>query len=77
MPESVLLEVQEELLDWNGLGLSVMEISHRSPEFVEIAKQAESDFRDFSTTFHSPECMETFPLVNIISAILTINFLLK
>ena len=33
MPESVLLEVQEELLDWNGLGLSVMEISHRSPEF--------------------------------------------
>ena len=46
MPESVLTEVQEELLDWNGLGLSVMEISHRSPEFIEIAKQAESDFRD-------------------------------
>ena len=46
MPESVLLEVQEELLDWNGLGLSVMEISHRSPEFIEIAKQAETDFRD-------------------------------
>ena len=46
MPESVLLEVQEELLDWKGLGLSVMEISHRSPEFIEIAKQAESDFRD-------------------------------
>ena len=46
MPESVLLEVQEELLDWNGLGLSVMEISHRSPEFIEIAKQAETDFSD-------------------------------
>ena len=46
MPESVLLDVQEELLDWNGLGLSVMEISHRSPEFIEIAKQAETDFRD-------------------------------
>jgi phosphoserine aminotransferase len=46
MPESVLLEVQEELLDWKGLGLSVMEISHRSPEFIEIAKQAETDFRD-------------------------------
>ena len=43
MPESVLTEVQEELLDWNGLGLSVMEISHRSPEFIEIAKQAECD----------------------------------
>ena len=39
MPESVLKEVQEELLDWNGLGLSVMEISHRSPEFIQIANR--------------------------------------
>tara|TARA_B100000579_G_scaffold62550_1_gene45821 strand:- start:1212 stop:2291 length:1080 start_codon:yes stop_codon:yes gene_type:complete len=46
MPTEVLLEVQEELLDWNGMGISVMEISHRSPEFMEIAEQAESDFRD-------------------------------
>jgi len=46
MPEPVLKEVQEELLDWQGLGLSVMEISHRSPEFIEIATQAEKDFRE-------------------------------
>ncbi len=46
MPDIVLEEVQQELLDWNGMGLSVMEISHRTPEFIEIAKQAESDFRD-------------------------------
>ena len=46
MPEPVLKEVQEELLDWQGLGLSVMEISHRSPEFIEIAEQAEGDFRE-------------------------------
>ena len=46
MPEVVLEEVRQELLDWKGIGLSVMEISHRSPEFVEIANQAESDFRD-------------------------------
>ena len=46
MPEVVLEEVQQELLDWRGMGLSIMEISHRSPEFVEIANQAESDFRD-------------------------------
>ena len=46
MPDVVLEEVQKELLDWNGLGLSVMEISHRSPEFIEIADKAESDFRD-------------------------------
>ena len=46
IPEVVLEEVQQELLDWKNMGLSVMEISHRSPEFIEIAKQAESDFRD-------------------------------
>ena len=46
MPDIVLEEVQQELLDWKGMGLSVMEISHRSPEFIEIANQAESDFRD-------------------------------
>ena len=46
MPAIVLEEVQQELLDWNGMGLSVMEISHRTAEFIEIAKQAESDFRD-------------------------------
>ena len=45
MPDMVLEEVQQELLDWKGMGLSVMEISHRSPEFVEVAEQAEEDFR--------------------------------
>ena len=48
MPLSVLEEVQSEMLDWKGLGLSVMEISHRSDEFQEIAREAESDFRDLS-----------------------------
>ena len=46
IPLEVLEEVKEELLDWKGLGISVMEISHRSKEFTEIAKEAESDFRD-------------------------------
>ena len=46
MPNEVLEEVQQELLDWQGLGLSVMEISHRSEEFIEITRQAELDFRE-------------------------------
>lgn len=46
MPLPVLEEVQEELLDWKGLGLSVMEISHRSKEFVDISSEAEADFRE-------------------------------
>ena len=46
IPEEVLLEVQEQLLDWNGLGRSVMEISHRSQEFMALAQESEQDLRD-------------------------------
>ncbi len=46
LPTEVLAEAQSQLLDWNGQGLSVMEMSHRSPEFVTIAAEAEQDFRD-------------------------------
>ena len=40
LPEEVLLEVQKELLDWRGAGLSVMEMSHRSKEFQSIIDDA-------------------------------------
>ncbi|WP_250462694.1 3-phosphoserine/phosphohydroxythreonine transaminase [Microbulbifer litoralis] len=46
LPEPVLRQAQEELLDWAGLGCSVMEVSHRSPEFVAVAERAERDLRD-------------------------------
>lgn len=46
LPEEVLKQAQAELLDWQGRGLSVMEMSHRSDEFVEIARTAEQDLRD-------------------------------
>ncbi|WP_285765073.1 3-phosphoserine/phosphohydroxythreonine transaminase [Biformimicrobium ophioploci] len=46
LPEPVLLQAQQELLDWQGRGCSVMEVSHRSPEYVEVAQQAEQDLRD-------------------------------
>ena len=46
LPVEVLEEVKEEILDWRGLGLSVMEISHRSDDFQQITNEAESDFRD-------------------------------
>lgn len=45
MPLVVLEQLQEELVDYRGLGLSVMEMSHRSVEFAEIAERAESDLR--------------------------------
>ncbi|MGN0354735.1 MAG: 3-phosphoserine/phosphohydroxythreonine transaminase [Muricoprocola sp.] len=46
LPEEVLKEVQDEMLDYKGSGMSVMEMSHRSKEFDEIIKEAEQDLRD-------------------------------
>lgn len=46
LPEPVLRQAQEELLDWGGRGCSVMEVSHRSPEFLAVAERAEQDLRD-------------------------------
>ena len=46
LPEAVLQRAQAELLDWQGKGLSVMEMSHRSDEYTAIAEKAEQDLRD-------------------------------
>jgi len=46
LPEAVLLEAQSEMLDWHGTGLSVMEMSHRSKDFAQIAEEAEADLRE-------------------------------
>jgi phosphoserine aminotransferase len=45
LPLSVLERIREELLDWRGSGMSVMEMSHRSPEFEGIAARAEEGLR--------------------------------
>lgn len=46
LPEEVLKEAAEEMLDYRGCGMSVMEMSHRSPEFEEIIITAEEDLRE-------------------------------
>jgi phosphoserine aminotransferase len=46
LPEEVLAQAAAEMLDWNGSGMSVMEMSHRGKEFMAIAEQAEADFRE-------------------------------
>ncbi len=46
LPEEVLKQAAAEMLDWNGSGMSVMEMSHRGKEFVAIAQQAEKDLRE-------------------------------
>jgi len=46
LPNAVLQQAREELLDWHGSGMSVMEMSHRSKEYLSIAEQAEADLRE-------------------------------
>ena len=46
LPEEVLKEAADEMLDYNGSGMSVMEMSHRSKEYDDIIKTAEKDLRD-------------------------------
>jgi phosphoserine aminotransferase len=46
LPIEVLEQARDEMLDWQGSGASVMEISHRSKPFVEVAAQAEADLRE-------------------------------
>ncbi len=45
LPDEVLLQARDELLDWHGAGCSVMEMSHRGKEFFGIIAQAEADLR--------------------------------
>jgi len=45
LPEAVLERARDELLDWHGSGMSVMEMSHRGKDFTAIAAKAEADLR--------------------------------
>ena len=46
LPEEVLREAADEMLDYKGTGMSVMEMSHRSKAYDTIIKEAEADLRD-------------------------------
>lgn len=46
LPEEVLRQAADEMLDWHGAGMGVMEMSHRGKEFSAIAAQAEADLRE-------------------------------
>ena len=45
LPESVLRQAQAEMLEWNGVGASIVELSHRGAEFMAVAAEAEADLR--------------------------------
>ena len=70
LPEAVLQQAQAELLDYQGTGHSVLEMSHRSSEFIDIAARAEADFRqllaigdDYHVLFLQGGATQQFALV--------------
>ena len=46
LPKEVLQQASDEMMNWQGCGMSVMEMSHRGKEFMGIAAQAEADLRE-------------------------------
>ncbi len=63
LPEEVLRQAAAEMLDYDGTGMSVMEMSHRSKPFAGIIETAEADLRDlihihegFFGKIHQPAC---------------------
>ena len=46
LPQEVLQQAADEMLDWHGSGMSVMEMSHRGPEFISICEAAQRDLRE-------------------------------
>ncbi|WP_440877299.1 3-phosphoserine/phosphohydroxythreonine transaminase [Thalassotalea sp. PLHSN55] len=52
LPKPVMEKAQQEFINWQGIGSSVMELSHRSADYMAVAKQAEADLRDL---MHIPE----------------------
>ncbi len=74
LPEPVLLQAQAELLDWKGLGASIVEISHRSAEFIEVAAAAEADLRTLLGVPHDHAVLFLSGGATTQQALLALNF---
>ena len=57
LPEAVLKQAQSEMTDWQGSGMSVMEMSHRGKEFMSIAEKAAADLREIMAVPDSHEIL--------------------
>jgi len=57
LPKEVLRKAQEEMMDWHGEGISVMEMSHRSKAFCSIAETTRSDLRTLMSVPDTHEIM--------------------
>ena len=70
LPEEVLKEVQSELLNFRGTGMSILEISHRAPAYEEVHRRAKADIKelmglgdDYDVVFTAGGASQTFALI--------------
>ncbi len=70
LPLEVLEQAKADIPDWAGTGMSVMELSHRSKEFIAVAEQAEADLRellqipdDYAVLFQQGGATQQFALL--------------
>lgn len=74
LPESVLRQAQEEMVEWNGVGASIVEISHRSADFMAVAAAAEADLRMLLSIPDDYAVLFTSGGATTIQALLPLNF---
>jgi len=74
LPEAVLLRAREELLDWHGTGASIVELSHRGPEFMQVAAAAEADLRSLLSIPDSHAVLFTAGGATTQQALMALNF---
>lgn len=72
LPDAVMQQARQEMLDWHGTGMSVMEMSHRGPEYTSIAEKAEADLRelmgisdDYAVLFLQGGASLQFPMIPV------------
>lgn len=73
LPEAVLRRAADEMLDWQGTGISVMEMSHRSAGFAAIFAQAESDLRELLSVPASYRILFVQASATALNAIVPLN----
>jgi phosphoserine aminotransferase len=74
LPEPVLRRAQAELLDWHGTGASIVELSHRGPEFLQVAAETEADLRTLLSIPDSHALLFTAGGATTQQALMALNF---
>ena len=74
LPAAVLQRARDELLDWHGVGASIVELSHRGPEFRQVAAGAEANLRTLLSVPDSHAVLFTAGGATTQQALMALNF---